>query len=102
MALIVFRSRAASAFIMQPDVAQKLLELIGKPMAERGVITVAQIDEALMRLEQAVERERVSGAAQPADDESPDAPVGLGRRAFPLIQMLRAARAQKVDVMWGI
>ena len=102
MALVTFRSRAASAIIMYAETAQRLLEVIGKPMADRGVITSEQVDDALARLLQAVEQEKAQGA--PAVDEaSPrEPPVSLRQRAFPLIEMLRAARKRHVEVTWGI
>ncbi len=102
MALVTFRSRAASAFIMQTDAAQRLLELIGKPMSDRGVITSEQLDDALARLLQAVEKEKAAGSPAEGDDSAPTHPVSLGQRAFPLIEMLRAASKLGVDVTWGI
>ncbi|SPE31493.1 conserved hypothetical protein [Burkholderiales bacterium] len=102
MALVTFRSRAASAIIMHGETAQRLLDLIGKPMGERGVITSDQVDDALARLLQAVERENAADA--PAGEDAPalERPVSLRQRAFPLIEMLRAARKRRVDVTWGI
>jgi hypothetical protein len=102
VALVIFRSRAASAIIMYSDAAQRLLELIGKPMSERGVITVDQIDDALAKLQHAIDTE---GKAPPGDaheDHSASAHVGLRQRAYPLLEMLRAARRSKVDVTWGV
>jgi hypothetical protein len=103
MALVVFRSRAAGEIIMLPEVAQRLLELVGKPLGERGVITAAQLDDALASLLRAVEEERAAGTP-PAPEEDParPPPVRLAQRAFPLIEMLRAARKRGVDVTWGI
>lgn len=103
MALVTFRSRAASAIIMHAQTAQRLLEIIGKPMAERGVITSEQVEEALSRLLAAVEREKASGVpAQDSDAAGGEHPVSLRQRAFPLVEMLRAARKRHVDVTWGI
>ncbi|MFN9972782.1 MAG: DUF1840 family protein, partial [Phycisphaerae bacterium] len=31
-----------------------------------------------------------------------EAPITLGQRAFPLIEMLRAAARKQVDVTWGV
>ena len=103
MALVTFRSRAASAIIMYSETAQRLLDIIGKPMAERGVITSDQVEEALARLLEAVEREKASGVPAP-DSDAPgyEHPVSLRQRAFPLVEMLRAARKRHVDVTWGI
>lgn len=102
MALVTFRSKAASEIIMYAETAQRLLDIIGKPMGERGVITSEQLDDALARLLEAVEREKAAG--MPADDGTAahEHPVGLRQRAFPLIEMLRAARKRGVDVTWGV
>jgi hypothetical protein len=111
MALFVFRSKAAGSFVMVPDTARQLLEILGKPVAERGVIPADQIDDALARLQRAVDEAgpadagaaAATGAARAAhEDPAAPAPVGLRQRAYPLIQMLRAARARDVDVTWGI
>lgn len=101
MALVTFRSRAASAILMYVENAQTLLEIIGKPMAERGVITASQLDDALARLLEAVARDDAAGAP----DDARAAATGIVRlrqRAYPLIEMLRAARRRSVDVTWGI
>ncbi len=102
MALVIFRSRAASAIIMYSDAAQRLLELIGKPMSERGVITVDQIDAALEKLQHAIDAESSSGPGDADEGRFASAHVGLRQRAYPLLEMLRAARRRKVDVTWGI
>ena len=100
MALLIFRSRAASEILMQSENAQRLLAIMGKPLGERGVITSGQIDDALARLEAAVGAEAPAGAG--GDDPAQPPPVGLRQRAFPLMEMLRAARRSQVDVTWGI
>jgi len=102
MALVTFRSPAASTIIMYAETAQRLLDLIGKPMAERGVITSDQVEEALARLLRAVEGEKAAGAPAQENVAEGEQPVSLRQRAFPLIEMLRAARKRHVDVTWGI
>ncbi len=99
MALFIFRSRAASQILMQSETAQQLLDIIGKPLAERGVITAEQVDGALAALLRAVEQ---APRTAPFDESGEPPPVGLRQRAFPLIAMLRAARQRHVDVTWGI
>jgi len=103
MALVTFRSRAASAIIMYAESAQRLLDIIGKPMTERGVITSEQVEQALARLLEAIEREKAAAAAA-GDGDTPgnERPISLRQRAFPLVEMLRAARKRHVDVTWGI
>lgn len=111
MALVVFRSKAAGEIFMFAETARRIFEILGRPESERGVVTADQVPEALHRLEAAVEQEKVQlkAAAEQADradrqgDESvqPRA-VTLGQRAYPLLEMLRAAQKKHVDVTWGI
>jgi len=102
MALVTFRSRAASEIIMYAETARRLLEIIGKPMAERGVITSDQVEEALERLEKAVQAEKPPSVSSDEEAAGAEMPVSLRQRAYPLVEMLRAARKRHVDVTWGI
>ena len=112
MALVVFRSKAAGEIFMFAETAQRMLQIVGKADAPRGVIRSEEIDAALERLVGAVESERAAlsqarlrrenedRAGQQGADSLP--PITLGQRAFPLIEMLRAASRKSVDVTWGI
>ncbi len=111
MPLVVFRSKAAGEIFMFAETARRIFEILGRSDAPRGVITAEQVPEALARRVAAVEQEKVhaqeaAAAAQQADrqgDETPaQAPITLSQRAFPLIEMLRAAEKRKVDVTWGV
>jgi len=112
MALVVFRSKAAAEIYMFAESAQRMLQILGKPDAERGVIRAEDIGDALDRLTRAVEEEtaalRDERARREQDEREGNAqgdrlpPVTLGQRAFPLIEMLRAAQRKRVDVTWGI
>jgi len=100
MALLIFRSRAAGAILMQSENAHRLLDIMGKSHTERGVIAADQVDAALAALLAAVGQEPLAAPADESPSQPP--PVGLRQRAFPLIEMLRAARQRHVDVTWGI
>lgn len=112
MSLVVFRSKAAGEIFMFAETARRILEIIGRSDAPRGVITAEQVPDALSRLVAAVDQERAlakeaADAAEQADRRGGDgpsapAPITLGQRAFPLIEMLRAAEKKKVDVTWGV
>src|SRR5262252_4929767 len=111
MALIVFRSKAAGEIYMFAETAHRLLEIIGKAESPRGVITADQVPDALARLVAAVDAEKAqhADAARDRDDstrrsEVPagERPITLSQRAFPLIEMLRAAEKRNVDVTWGV
>jgi hypothetical protein len=112
MALVVFRSKAAAEIYMFAESAHRLLRIVGKAESERGVIQADEVAEALGRLTAAVEKEkdelRQERARREVDERIGDAhseqplPVTLGQRAFPLIEMLRAAQRKRVDVTWGV
>ncbi len=112
MALYVFRSKAAGEILMLEQPARRLLAILGREDAPRGVIRAGEIEAALQRLDAAVAAEaaelaaqRAQGAPAPEDDDSVPRmtlPVSLRQRAWPLQQMLRAAHERAVDVTWGI
>ncbi len=105
-----FKSRATGSVVMLQPVAERLLEIIGKAPGPAGIVTVAQLPEAIRRLEAAVAAERAqpaaSAAPQPSDDtqEGPDpaARISLTQRAWPLIEMMKAAATAERDVTWGV
>lgn len=113
MALVVFRSKAAGEIFMFAETARRILNIIGKADAPRGVISADQLAEALARLTAAVEeeKEQIRQARQEAEqatrrgeggaDESARS-ITLAQRAHPLIEMLRAAQKKRVDVTWGV
>ncbi|HYS13654.1 MAG TPA: DUF1840 domain-containing protein [Burkholderiaceae bacterium] len=111
MALVVFRSKAAGEIYMFAETANRLLDIIGKPPSPRGVITAEQVPDALARLVAAVEAEKAQQAQSTRDREEAqqrgeapekEQPITLGQRAYPLIEMLRAAAKRNVDVTWGV
>lgn len=120
MALVVFRSKAAGEIFMLPDTARRILEIVGKtlgdddtPGAQRGVLTAAELAGALQRLEAAVQKDSAkdkakdqtsrNGAASVAAREPASEPIiTLGQRAFPLLEMMRAAIKARADITWGV
>jgi hypothetical protein len=111
MALVVFRSQAAAEIFMF-ETARRLLQIVGKADGPRGVIRADEVDAALQRLVDAVDAEKAALAqarsAHEADERAGQAgadplpPITLGQRAFPLVEMLRAAARKQVDVTWGV
>ncbi|HXF44736.1 MAG TPA: DUF1840 domain-containing protein [Burkholderiaceae bacterium] len=112
MALVVFRSKAAGEIYMFPETARRIFEIIGKEYAPRGVIAAAQIPQALARLTAAVEDEKAQAKAaereraeaeRRGEPQAPaEQPITLAQRAYPLLEMLRAAQKKNVDVTWRI
>jgi hypothetical protein len=114
MALVVFRSKAAGEIYMFAETAHRLLDIIGKAAdSAKGVITADQVPDALARLVAAVDAEKAQQADAARERDAADRrgeppataqqqPVTLSQRAFPLIEMLRAASKRNVDVTWGV
>jgi hypothetical protein len=113
MALVVFRSKAAGEIYMFAETAYRLLQIIGKADSPKGIITAEQAPDALNRLVAAVDAEKAQHADSAREREAADRrgdtpgasrepPVTLSQRAFPLIEMLRAAVKMNVEVTWGV
>jgi hypothetical protein len=112
MALVVFRSKAAGEIFMFAETARRILAIIGKQDTPRGVISAEQVGDALGRLTAAVEEEKAQieqarEEAEQAQRRGEPAAEGaraitLAQRAYPLLEMLRAAQKKKVDVTWGV
>jgi hypothetical protein len=113
--LITFKSKAAAEVLMYEDHAKRILDLLHKDL-KRGVITAAETDHAIKLLEgeiteskahhasEAVQRDVVAHHGENGDDNEHEQPevVHFSSRAYPLLEMLRAARAENRDVMWGV
>ena len=105
--LLAFHSRAAADVLMLSHHALPILRLAGKDyedtVPERGVFTAEQLPAAIAGIERGV-----AGEPPPAEEEQEeglpvhpmDEGVGLGRRAYPLLAMMKAARDKGEDVSW--
>ena len=106
--LVKFTSSTSGQIMMFAAVARQLLEAIGKDCSARGVITTEQLPDAITRLRRAAAEQKASPAVtggEPAparsggvDEESPT--VGLGQRAFPLIELLQWTQQEEGFVLW--
>ena len=119
MALIIFKSRASANMMMIDKDAKPILNLLGKEV-EKGVITSAETASAIEKIEKQIEKlkemekmstiERVRmeqqkpKAAQEADEqEKNNGPtIGFATRAYPFLQLLKAANKAKKDIIWGV
>ena len=113
--LITFKSKAAAEVTMYQEHAKRLLDLLHKDVT-RGVITAAETAHALQVLEAQVAASRLHPTSDnlahdvnthhsdAGDDNGhePSQSVTFSARAYPLIEMLRAAHAGNNDVMWGV
>ena len=114
--LYKFKSKATADLIMLEPNGRQILRIIGKDPANKGILEVAEMQQAIEALRQAVQQEEDAQAqanAQNANDaenkkdttsastSEQERAVSLRQRATPFIDMLlRAQRAGK-DVVWG-
>jgi hypothetical protein len=105
--LITFTCKSAADVLMYETHAKPLLDLLDKEV-QRGVITAEEVPEAIARIERAItENKRAQSAMDDHADEASgdptgDAGVSFSARAFPLLEMLRAAQRDRQFVMWGV
>ena len=104
--LVTFKSKAAADILMYAVHAKPILDLLGKDI-ERGVITAEETGQAVALIESEIAARKPSAPAPDEQDDS-DAKKGLnevvsfGARAYPLLEMLRAAHREQAFVMWGV
>ena len=82
--------------------AKELLDILGKTMGPRGVITATEAPECVALL-----RAAIGNQTKIPDDDEEDVPamqkrVPLSTRAFPLMEMLEKSHAKGADILWGI
>ena len=107
--LITFKCRSAPDVVMLENLAQYLVGIVGKKLGQRGVITHDELDTAIARLEAAivVDKKEIAeheGHFHEGEEghEPHELPIGLAQRAYPFLDMLRAAKKENTDVLWGI
>jgi predicted metalloendopeptidase len=100
---------------MYKEHAKRMLDLLGKDV-NRGVITAAEAARAVEVLEKEIAESRKHQASddvqrdvqahhgevsEDSDHEGMEV-VSFATRAYPLLEMLRAARDGGHDVLWGV
>jgi hypothetical protein len=112
--LITFKSKAYPNVLMYQEHAQRILDLLHKD-PERGVITAEEAPKAVQLLEHEIDESRKhhttdgveqdvkahGGEIEDSEHEAVEV-VSFPTRAYPLLEMLRAARDQGSDVLWGV
>jgi len=108
--LVTFKSKAAAEVIMYEEHAKRLLDMLGKEV-EKGIIRAEEAPAAIARIEREIEELKQQAAAdkvQQDDDLDEEQEreaiqtVSFSARAYPLLEMLRAAQAANQPVIWGV
>jgi hypothetical protein len=107
--LITFKCRSAPDVVMLENLAQYLLGIIGKRLGARGVIAHDELGVVISKLEAAIvtdkqERAEHEGHFHEGEEghEHHEIPIGLAQRAYPFLDMLRAAQKDTTDIVWGL
>ena len=101
--LVTFTSPAFYDITMFGDVAEQLIRMMGHSGTIPSAIGADDIPAALEHLKSAVkaqENRPKTDQRTDADEDEEDEPVSLSNRAFPLMEMLKAAAAQDSNIMW--
>lgn len=102
--LVTFKSKAAAEVVMYQEHARHILDVIGKSVAQ-GTITAAETGEAIARLEQAIAQSKQAQASEESEeDNAPEAAqaISFATRAYPFLEMLRAANRAQQFILWGV
>ena len=104
-----FKSKAAGDVIMMQPNGDQVLRILGKAPGGKGIVTVGELPAAIAALEAAIGAGIGGGDPKPAgeggDDERAAAAaeaVSQQRRAWPLLEMMKASLAARADVVWGV
>lgn len=113
--LYKFKTRNGGDVIMTQPVGDQVLKAAGREPAAAGVFepeamgaAIASIEAAIAAEEAALAEAQREHAARVAAGEAgtgkpPSAPsVSLRQRAWPLLEMLRRARADGERIVWGV
>ncbi len=115
--LIRLTSNTSGEMIMFAEHAHALFEWMGKEGTARGVFTKEQLPEAIARLHQGVEEEKLArhlaeqmraaavhehseGNVEEVKEEHPEESVTLGQRAQPLIHLMEWTLKEGGFIIW--
>ncbi|MEZ8017061.1 DUF1840 domain-containing protein [Vibrio splendidus] len=103
--LITFSCKAHASVTMFGEVGLQFIKMLGHSGTIPGAIDASAVPQALNNLRAAIAAEQSKPIEQEnANDESEEevveAPVNIGSRAFPLVELLKAAINDECEVMW--
>ena len=103
-----FKSKATGDVLMAGPVGDRMLGIVGKPVAEQGILQPGDMLSDIRALELAVADDEsrlpaVKGKPALEDETGADADaVTLRQHAWPLIEMLKQAQAANEVIVWGV
>ncbi|TOF34717.1 hypothetical protein CGJ21_23115 [Vibrio parahaemolyticus] len=104
--LITFRCRSYANVTMFGDIALEMIKMMGHSGTVPGSVSAQDVPDALSKLTSALSAKNAAEENLPTDvdvdeeKEQVEPAVSLGRRAFPLIELLKSAIKEECEVMW--
>ncbi|MEZ8011836.1 MULTISPECIES: DUF1840 domain-containing protein [Vibrio] len=102
--LITFSCKAHASVTMFGEVGLQFIKMLGHSGTIPGAIDASEVSQALSNLRAAIAAEQSKQVEQENTDddneEVVEAPVNIGSRAFPLVELLKAAIKDECEVMW--
>ncbi|EKA7380843.1 DUF1840 domain-containing protein [Vibrio parahaemolyticus] len=104
--LITFRCRSYANVTMFGDIALEMIKMMGHSGTVPGSISAQDVPDALSKLTSALSAKNAAEENLPTDvdvdeeEEQTEPAVSLGRRAFPMIELLKSAIKEECEVMW--
>lgn len=106
--LYKFKSKATGDVIMTAPIGDRLLRLLGREPAPKGIFEVEAMPGLITALDAAIAAEAAARRTAEAEAAAEghalperDGP-GLQQRAWPLIEMLKRAHAAGQPIVWGV
>lgn len=100
--LVTFSCPVYADITMFGDVAIRMIKGMGHSGTIPGALSAEDVPEALRQLEATVKADQPPPAPEDelVEGEDGEPPVSFSLRAWPLIELLKAAAKAKVHVMW--
>lgn len=100
--LITFESNAHTDVTMFADIAKSLIKMMGHSGTIPSAIAAKDVPAALEHLHKALEAESPEELEEVVnkDEEEEETEVSMSGRAFPLVEMLKAAARENEAIMW--
>jgi Domain of unknown function (DUF1840) len=106
--LYKFKSKATGDLIMMQPSGDQVLRILGREPAPKGILECGAMDAAIVAIERAIaddEAARAMAEQEAAAEGRTLAPregVTLRQRAWPLVEMIKRARAADEPIVWGV
>jgi Domain of unknown function (DUF1840) len=99
--MITFESNAHTDVTMFADIAKSLIKMMGHSGTIPSAIAAKDLPDALSKLQKALNADSPhQKEAVDDDDDDKEIEVSVSGRAFPLVEMLKAAIKEDEPVMW--